>query len=1571
MRISILVSITLLWTSSLVSQVTNNNIEYHFELYSVDWVNTSHEGGNVEPAWRIKTRTSGEFSDNCNSDNFGDFCVSYQDQNLHFPQISIRHAFNVSKSLQVFYKVLAWENDDIFASHCTHDGGDDFLHCGRGRPVIGNQPQGWHLYPLHNVGNKSISHIRIRQFWSFHHGQWGETPLNFGTISHNSSKSHSNRIERFAQLGYTSTFDINEIQGGNNFPYANSIEHDVTYSFVIEDDPKMITIDGSSSTLAHHLILVRQIGNSWEYVATNDADHGDIQMELCPGSYRVIFDPVYNLNFSLRRTGNFNLSISAAEQTLVAGSIEHPKPFVESGCEMSTPVITDQAASVSFGTIEYSWQKRPKNSNTWQIIPGATSATLATAELGVISDDLDVRRAVNVTCGTTMVYSNILTFDALTTTETGGRGLISGKITGLNGFGEIDNVTIYAIPDEPINGACPNQIYSAVSRSNGTYDIAGIYHGLDTTSWTVYPVFLDHGFSPDSFKLDLFPLIQEIENVDFQDTSTIFVSGRLFQVDDQGINEDTCGIPDVGLFLNDASQFPKVSDEDGHYNLDITIRDENNLYVIRPDATMYQFDPIETPVLEILQDIDNVDFENEQRETLEVSVQACGMFCFGKVDIRVRDVVGGCFEYLATTNSCGYVEFDLPVRPYEISIVGVDESSLEPGYIGGEILQYFNNIQDTVDMRGGMQSSFFVYRQGPVIEIQDLPIICTDTVFTQAEAHELTILVTEENTNGCPIDTGLLRIFDGVSDRAPISLPISQGIAKYTVFPGEPNIFASTGYRKTISFIAEDIDDPNQRDQVDLDVIVQGNKARNSTFTTVSPDIPLLILRDPPGDKSYSYVSSNESSQFGMSFSMLRGGSVENRTKVKAGIAFESGIGFITENVVLNNVTNEVRVTAQSSTTEDVVWTLTTNETYQTNMGDDVIGPDADLFVTAALNLRYAITDVRTYNDQTCMIEESEDLMIGTDSIRTLAVRTRNSIENTIIPQLIELRDIQGNPDSAYIYNNQIETWQQIILLNEKLKAEAIPDTIPNISWDGAAGEIRRSTTKSSITSNVINFGLDIESSIAAELGFSISGVGLENTVTVRSQISIGGGITNVETSERTHGFVLDDDDTEDFFETEIFFDPTYSTPVFKNTSSGTTCPYEQGSLIDNAILSVDRAVITDVPFSDTAVFNFTITNGSELPDSSQFSSRTYYLDIDDASNSYSAAITSGGDGNFPLKFEDIPRGASVSRLVGISRPLSNTFTLEGLRFTVRAECNNSEADVLDDQEVTVYFNSTCSSITMASPVSGWLINQGHNNSLDIEMSDYDKSLITDVVLEYSRAGVNSWEDGPSITGANMGDNNTFINWNTSDIADGSYDIRLRLTCVNGINYTERVTGRIDRAAPLVFGIPSPADDIYDQSMNDRISAAFTETLNCDNASIILMNMETEEEYDAILTCANNEAEIVPVDILDNFDPAAYRVILSGVEDLYGNISETHRWAFIVGDYIYDPDCSPIEVSNNNIEQDAISQSVYRAMTINSDGTVVDGTQIGYRASESVSLGSGFTVNEGGVLEASIELCED
>ncbi len=117
----------------------------------------------------------------------------------------------------------------------------------------------------------------------------------------------------------------------------------------------------------------------------------------------------------------------------------------------------------------------------------------------------------------------------------------------------------------------------------------------------------------------------------------------------------------------------------------------------------------------------------------------------------------------------------------------------------------------------------------------------------------------------------------------------------------------------------------------------------------------------------------------------------------------------------------------------------------------------------------------------------------------------------------------------------------------------------------------------------------------------------------------------------------------------------------------------------------------------------------------------------------------------------------------------------------------------------------------------------------------------------------------------------------------------------------------------------------------------------------------------------SNTAQIVPNSDLPS---SAYRALLNGVEDIYSNTTLDYSWVIISGDDIYAPDCSPIAISNNNLKQDAISQSVYRVMEISFDSTVAEDTTIVYNAEEFITLNEDFEVAPGSVIEAEIKNCE-
>lgn len=1547
--------------------IINSNIKYRAEVKKVNWKNVPI---NPEPTWKFDGATYSLSSKPCSNSGYsGDVCIAKSNDNTHNNlNVTFKTGTNNGYNSRFYYKVMAFENDnDILGNDnpCTYDSNDDELHCGGGDDLLTDYPQNhFGNWSEINVGGASKSWVEIRTIWAYKDGQWRETSaLNFGPVSCGATYDHHNRTESIGlykgtYYGYKNTFH----PGGTNVPSDAPAQAapDVVYSFQVQSDEKKVNISSSThvSGFNHYIHLIRDQGGTFTHIASNNSISPSLSEVLVPGDYLIVVEGAGSSK------GSFDLKVEVPEPTLDPGMIDHAKPFVQKGCRLTSPIFNQEDASSDFGTQFYFWQKKLPHETEWSWVNNAISATLSPSELGDINEDVEIRRVAGNSCSSLQAYTEPITIETIDNNTIGGKGRIEGEVTGKNGLGKIQGVTVFAIPASPINGACPDQVYSGVTLQNGRYVIPEIYHGNGTTAWKIYPKYFDHKFQPDTFYLDLSAQVFEFEEINFADTTSLLIEGRLVQEDSRSLAETTCGIQDVPMLLNGEAT-TSSSDDLGNYAINVINRTNDNNYIVRPNDPQYDFVPVQTPNMFLLSDTSGVDFVNEQLENLSGYVVACDTFCFGRVRLNIEDV-SGCFKFKKTTNSCGFFSINLPIREYVVSFDRAIASTLEEGYDAGEIDAYFEEVRDTVDIRSGAKEVFFNYRQRPEIEILDLPLICNDTVFTQGEAIDITFHITEENTNGCELDTGVLIIHDEISNKPEQMLPISKGYAIYTVEPGEPNIFASTGYKKGFTVTAQDIVDPDRRSSITFKAIVQGNKAREATFTTVSPEIPLLILRDPPGDKSYSFVKESESTEFGFSLYAQREGGIETYTKTKSGIAFSVGMGYSTETAVVANVEGQLAITAKNSSSTDQVWSITTGQEFSTSADDGAMGRDADLFVASALNIRYALTDIRTYNEQQCRIDESVDIIMGADSIKTLTLYTTKDIESLTIPRLIELRDAISDPDSMLYYNDQISIWRQLIQRNDDLKAAAIPDTIPNISWSGSAGAFKKYSTTSSSKSISFDIGLEIESSIAATAGFSVAGIGLESGVKIRSRIELGGGFSGSTSSQRTHGFELDDDDDEDFYETEIFYDPVYQTHVFRNTSSGSTCPYAGGSLIDNPILAAESPVVEVANPGDTARFKLFITNGTELPDSSDFRVRSYTLSVDEASNPESASITAGS--NLPITFT-LDKGQTVPRKILIQRTDNSVHSLEGIKLLLYPTCEGPSSALTRSIELTAHWPTTCSNITMNEPAPGWLINENSDNSINFKVTNYNKDFINNVIVEYSRAGLNDWNEGPIRSAASLGETETFINWNTSSLFDGAYDVRIKLTCNEGVIYTERVTGRIDRTKASILGLPAPVDDVYDPMTEDRISAKMTERIDCSQATAILMNMETDEVYPAQLTCGIDEVEVVPIDILTDFDPAAYRVVITNVKDIAGNTSKPLRWAFIVGDYVFDPDCSPIMLSNNNVEQDGITQYNYYSQSIDSDGTIKDRKTVGLIAEEEIEFLQNFQVEEGGTLEASIDTC--
>ena len=193
----------------------------------------------------------------------------------------------------------------------------------------------------------------------------------------------------------------------------------------------------------------------------------------------------------------------------------------------------------------------------------------------------------------------------------------------------------------------------------------------------------------------------------------------------------------------------------------------------------------------------------------------------------------------------------------------------------------------------------------------------------------------------CPIDSGRIELlFDYGNGEQILEFRLEgyNGTINIPFVPGEPNILAP--YTRKLELRLYPYDRVEDVVVETLDVLVLGDKADESTFTTTSPEIPMLILRDPPGDGSFASFTESTSSCHTLGFSAQVDASVNKWTELKLGTKFEAGLGFSTETKVWGTVNGSMEVGATTITTNEqevCLEALSTYETSQSLQGKDGI----------------------------------------------------------------------------------------------------------------------------------------------------------------------------------------------------------------------------------------------------------------------------------------------------------------------------------------------------------------------------------------------------------------------------------------------------------------------------------------------------------------------------------------------------------------------------------------------------------------------------------------------------------
>jgi hypothetical protein len=304
---------------------------------------------------------------------------------------------------------------------------------------------------------------------------------------------------------------------------------------------------------------------------------------------------------------------------------------------------------------------------------------------------------------------------------------------------------------------------------------------------------------------------------------------------------------------------------------------------------------------------------------------------------------------------------------------------------------------------------------------------------------------------------------------------------RYSFKAGEPNIAIADNFKSAIS-VGYTISGSNALTISNITAfkaegIVKGGASLGGvSFATYAPEVPDIILRDPPGSNSFASIEKGTSITFTTENANTNVDGNGGGLYVSLGPTFETTAGtpFFSignEINVVADAENNFSHTVERTKTNTVTKTYTFDKTISTSDDLDFVGSDGDLYIGNSKNVYYGIfnnmfvTDAplvnnngatidnieitakdKADNDVTLYISTNKDYFIGEQPTKTFFTYSQKYIVETLIPELEALAaNFVPNPSAdpslplvtADSYKNQANLWRRVIQNNEKTKYDA------------------------------------------------------------------------------------------------------------------------------------------------------------------------------------------------------------------------------------------------------------------------------------------------------------------------------------------------------------------------------------------------------------------------------------------------------------------------------------------------------------------------------------------------------
>lgn len=623
-----------------------------------------------------------------------------------------------------------------------------------------------------------------------------------------------------------------------------------------------------------------------------------------------------------------------------------------------------------------------------------------------------------------------------------------------------------------------------------------------------------HEFNPEERLVTLDPSNTSTDQVNFTDLTTVPVSGFV------RYNGITCFVEDVEIRVDGESADPRVfTNANGEFIIEF---EPGASHQISASYKNHLLTPLVWEVENVTAPVSGLVFLDHTQRDLTVNVYGGTPECrislvpsSGNLNVNVG-TTPTCFEANQNITSGTSITFSgLPAANFVVSVNHPD------GNINFDSLP--------IDLTEGDGVLDFAYHAPIQVEIISLDGFIPDScesgiavagdpntvidppipILNQDAFYSLNFEIYEDYApygSTCPVDTGFINIYNALADQ-DTTLTFGNGhYDGYLFRADEPNILSGGDhpYQKSIQAVGYELvlnenNDtwiPARSGHTTTWAIVLGERIRGQQFVTLRTDpYPHFILRDPPGDRSYSYlieeVGVSKTQQFMWydnqslsweTFSYL--GPDVGLTVPFTGIQLFSDFDvdiYSQMEIVLEQVSQKnwrIRLNMQESYTTSPE---PTNFVAGENLGDVFVGMGYNLSVTDADKLEF----------DDCVLSLSTTPVINEVEVYSSYIYSENHIKNTLITDLIHLRNEAQTAADSTRFEEEIFAWVSLLLYNaDSLKTYDEADYVRSISFDGGLGGYGYSETVSKHSFESVNTYVTAMSDGSIYLGNNVNGVG-------------------------------------------------------------------------------------------------------------------------------------------------------------------------------------------------------------------------------------------------------------------------------------------------------------------------------------------------------------------------------------------------------------------------------------------------------------------------------------------------